>query len=132
MTRNTKLTWPLLAISLIVCAACFSWPVARVPEVSLNIVQAESAAGWRPEAVSAWLRAQQDPAAAEWGAVPMALAAFQLPDGGFRAAAGDEESDLLAMAKAIPALAGVPLPLAIACGSGAPEGNGCVSLAPAA
>jgi hypothetical protein len=82
--------------------------------------------------LQALVAAGQDPAATEWGDAPMALAAFQLPDGGFRATVDDEEPDLLATAKAIPALAGVPLPVAIACGSGAPEGNGCVSLAPAA
>jgi hypothetical protein len=84
-------------------------------------------------AVQALIAAGQDPASPEWGNAAAALAAFQAPDGGVRYMLSDEEPNLLATLQAIPALAGMPLPVATACATGAtPEVDGCVPLAPAA
>ena len=84
-------------------------------------------------AVQALIAAGQDPASPEWGNAARALASFQLPDGGLRYLASDEEPNLLATLQAIPALAGMPLPVATACAAGeTPEEDGCVPLAPAA
>jgi hypothetical protein len=62
----------------------------------------------------------------------LALVKFQLPDGSLRYLPADDAPNLLATLQAIPAMAGVPLPVAIACVDGAAESPGCVPLAPAA
>jgi hypothetical protein len=83
--------------------------------------------------LQALLAAGEDPAAAEWGNAPRALASFQAPDGGLRYLAADEAPNLLATVQGIPALAGLPLPVAIACAADQPaESQACVPLAPAA
>jgi hypothetical protein len=75
----------------------------------------------------------EDPSSPDWGSPALALAAFQLPSGGFRYMAADEEANLLATVQAIPALAGLPLPVARGCGeSGSVASGECLELAPAA
>jgi hypothetical protein len=75
----------------------------------------------------------EDPSAPEWGSPALALAAFQLPSGGFRYMAADEGPNLLATVQAMPALAGMPLPVAKGCGeTGSAASGECLALAPAA
>lgn len=84
-------------------------------------------------ALQAVIAAGADPAAPDWGNLPLALARFQLPDGGVRYMSGDVEANLLATLQAIPAMAGVPLPIAIGCAADVTAGtDGCILLAPAA
>lgn len=82
--------------------------------------------------VQALIAAGEDPTSPEWGNAAQALLAFQEADGGLRFMAVDEEANLLATVQGIPALAGVPLPVAKACGEAGAEIEGCVVLAPAA
>ena len=83
--------------------------------------------------LQALLAAGEDPATTKWGNAPRALANFQAPGGGLRYMASDEEANLLTTVQGIPALAGLPLPVAIACATGeAQESDECVPLAPAA
>jgi hypothetical protein len=83
--------------------------------------------------VQALIAAGEDPAAAEWGSALVALARFQTADGGLRYMASDEAPNLLATLQGIPALAGLPLPVAVACsGAGVADNDGCVPLAAAA
>lgn len=80
--------------------------------------------------IQALIATGQNPAAAEWGNAPAALARFQTPSGGLRYLADDEEPNLLATLQAIPALAGAPLPVAIGCAAGeSPGTGGCLPLA---
>ncbi len=81
----------------------------------------------------ALIAAGENPAAREWGNVPLALARFQSSNGGVRYLASDEEPNLLATLQAIPAMAGLALPVVTGCPAGEdtlPEG--CIPLAPAA
>lgn len=81
----------------------------------------------------ALIAAGQDPASPKWGNVMLALTMFQTADGGLRYMASDEAANLLATLQAIPALAGLPLPVAVSCGAEEiPETDGCVPLALAA
>jgi hypothetical protein len=83
--------------------------------------------------IQALRAAGENPAAREWGNAPLALARFQTSDGGLRYLASDAEANLLATLQAIPAMADLPLPVAVACAAGKdPEIDGCVPLAPAA
>lgn len=83
--------------------------------------------------VQALIAAGEDPASRDWGNAALALVKFQLPDGSLRYLPADDASNLLATLQAIPALAGVPLPVATACADAA-ESDECVPvpLAPAA
>lgn len=58
-----------------------------------------------------------------------ALEGFQLPDGSLRYLPTDTEANLLATVQGVPALAGQPLPVAVACEGDASAGEGCVLLA---
>jgi hypothetical protein len=81
----------------------------------------------------ALLAAGEDHSADEWGNAAAALARFQTPSGGLRYMATDEEPNLLATLQGIPAMAGLPLPIAVACsGDEAAGRDGCVALTPAA
>jgi hypothetical protein len=83
--------------------------------------------------LQALMAAGEDPTSSDWGNVPQALAQFQTPQGGLRYMASDNAPNLLATVQAIPALAGLPLPVAMACTAAEPaESDGCVPLAPAA
>ncbi len=82
--------------------------------------------------VQALIAAGEDPSSPDWGNAALALAKFQLPDGSLRYLASDDAPNLLATLQAIPAMAGVPLPVAIACSDAAAEHPECVPLAPAA
>jgi hypothetical protein len=70
-----------------------------------------------PDAVStayvlqAVIAAGEDPASDEWGNLPAALASFQKPSGAFFFNADDPADNLFASAQAIPAAAGVALPV---------------------
>ena len=67
-------------------------------------------------AVQAIVAAGQDVASAdEWGNAARGLAAFQNVGGAFRYQDAEAADNLLATLQAIPALAGVPLPVGIAC-----------------
>ena len=63
-------------------------------------------------ALQALIAAGEDPTTPEWGNAPLALARFQTPSGGLRYMAADEEPNLLATVQAIPAMEGLPLPIA--------------------
>ncbi|MBA2598931.1 MAG: terpene cyclase/mutase family protein [Chloroflexia bacterium] len=81
----------------------------------------------------ALIAAGENPAAREWGNAPLALARFQTPDGGLRYLVSDEEPNLLATLQAIPAMAGLPLPVATGCAAGDDTlPAGCLPLARAA
>ena len=83
--------------------------------------------------LQALLATGADPTGAEWGNAPRALAHFRTADGGLRYMASDEAPNLLATVQGIPALAGLPLPVAAACPAGeAPASDRCVRLTPAA
>jgi hypothetical protein len=83
--------------------------------------------------VQGLLAAGEDPSADEWGNAAAALARFQTPSGGLRYMASDEEPNLLATLQGIPAMAGLPLPVVVACaGDEAAGTDGCVALTPAA
>jgi len=62
-------------------------------------------------AVQAILAAGQDPASPAWKNATAALAAFQNPSGAFRYTDAQRGDNLLATVQAIPALAGLPLPI---------------------
>jgi hypothetical protein len=67
-------------------------------------------------AVQAILAAGQDPGSAEeWGNALRGLAAFQNVGGAFRYQDAEASDNLLATLQAVPALAGVPLPVAVGC-----------------
>jgi hypothetical protein len=83
--------------------------------------------------IQALIAAGADPSSAEWGNAPAALARLQTPSGGVRYMASDDDANLLATLQAIPALAGLPLPVARACAAGETAGTaGCLGLSPAA
>lgn len=82
--------------------------------------------------VQALIAAGEDPTSPDWGASAQALVAFQAADGGLRFMATDEDANLLATVQGIPALAGMPLPVAQACADSGADIAGCVALAPAA
>jgi hypothetical protein len=81
--------------------------------------------------LQALIAAGEDPTTSEWGNTPLALARFQTPSGGLRYMAADEEPNLLATVQAIPALEGLPLPVARACAEGE-AGEECIPLERAA
>lgn len=81
--------------------------------------------------LQALIAAGEDPASPEWGNAPLALARFQTPSGGLRYMAADEEPNLLATVQAIPAMAGLSLPVVQACTEG-DAAEGCIQLEPAA
>jgi hypothetical protein len=81
--------------------------------------------------LQALIAAGEDPASAEWGNAPLALARFQTPSGGLRYMAADEEPNLLATVQAIPAIEGFSLPVVRACAEGE-TAEGCIRLEPAA
>ena len=76
-------------------------------------------------AVQAIVAARQDPTSAdEWNNAAKGLAAFQNVSGAFRYQDTDPADNLLATLQALPAIAGVPLPVATACpaaATGTPE-----------
>jgi prenyltransferase beta subunit len=82
-------------------------------------------------ALQALIAAGEDPASSEWGNAPLALALFQTPSGGLRYMATDKEPNLLATVQAIPAMEGLPLPVARMCAEG-DAAEGCVRLESAA
>jgi hypothetical protein len=73
----------------------------------------------------------EDPASPEWGNAPLVLELFQTSSGGLRYMAADEEPNLLATVQAIPAMEGLPLPVARVCTEGEPA-EGCIQLESAA
>ena len=62
--------------------------------------------------IQALIAAFEDPSSPEWGNAALALSQFQTDSGGFRYLLTDEEPNLLATVQAIPAMAGMPLPVA--------------------
>lgn len=83
--------------------------------------------------VQAVIAAGEDPSSQEWGNAMEALWLFQSDGGGFRYLAGDTEPNLFATVQVMPAVAGLPLPVAKVCmAEEASEGARCVELAPAA
>lgn len=82
--------------------------------------------------VQALIAAGEDPASPDWGNAKLALVKLQRPDGSLRYLPTDDAPNLLATLQAIPAMAGVPLPVATACTDDATEIPGCVPLAAAA
>lgn len=83
--------------------------------------------------IQALIAVGEDPSSPTWGNAPMALARFQTPSGGLRYLASDEEPNLLATLQAIPAMAGIPLPVAVGCATDEDTGgDGCIPLALAA
>ena len=66
-------------------------------------------------AVQAIVAAGQDPTAPEWRDAAAGLAAFQNDSGAFRYQDAEPSDNLLATLQALPALAGIPLPVAVAC-----------------
>ena len=68
--------------------------------------------------VQAIVAAGQDPAGAEWGDAAGALAALQNPSGAFRYTDEEAGDNLFATVQALPAIAGLPLPIAVACRDG--------------
>ena len=81
--------------------------------------------------LQALIAAGEDPASPKWGNAPLVLGLFQTPSGGLRYMAADEEPNLLATVQAIPAMEGLPLPVARACTEGE-AAEGCIQLEPAA
>ena len=81
--------------------------------------------------LQALIAAGEDPTLPEWGNASLALARFQTPSGGLRYMTADEEPNLLATVQAIPAMEGLPLPIARACAKD-DSGEDCISLEPAA
>ena len=81
--------------------------------------------------LQALIAAGEDPASPKWGNAPLVLGLFQTPSGGLRYMAADEEPNLLATVQAIPAMEGLPLPVARACTEGE-AAEGCIRLQPAA
>jgi len=65
--------------------------------------------------VQAIVAAGQDPAGAEWGNAAGTLVAFQNPSGAFRYTDEEGGDNLFATVQALPAIAGLPLPVAVAC-----------------
>ncbi len=65
--------------------------------------------------VQAIVAAGQDPAGGEWNGAAGALAAFQNPSGAFRYTDEEPGDNLFATVQALPAIAGLPLPVAVAC-----------------
>jgi hypothetical protein len=75
----------------------------------------------------------ENPTSGGWGNVPLALATFQHPNGGIRTVIGDVDPALFTTLQALPAMAGIPLPVAVRCAAGeTAETNGCIPLAPSA
>lgn len=71
--------------------------------------------------LQAAIAAGEDPSSFDaWGNLPSALEAFQNPNGAFHYNADDPSDNLFTTAQAIPALAGLPLPLTPAPDGGAP------------
>src|SRR3954454_24985615 len=68
--------------------------------------------------LQALIAAGEDLASPEWGNAPLVLGLFQTPSGGLRYMAADEQPNLLATVQAIPAMEGLPLPVARACTEG--------------
>lgn len=83
--------------------------------------------------VQALIAAGEDPSSESWGNAMAALLRFQTSGGGFRFLGGDSEANLFATVQAMPAVAGLPLPVVAVCDANeASDGSGCVELAPAA
>lgn len=79
--------------------------------------------------MQALIAAGENPASPEWGKASLALASFQTAAGGLRYMASDDDPNLLATLQAIPALAGLPLPVAVGCAAGeAADTDGCIPL----
>jgi hypothetical protein len=66
-------------------------------------------------AVQAIIAAGQDPTSIEWRDALAGVIAFQNPGGAFRYQDADPADNIFATVQAIPALAGLPLPVAVAC-----------------
>jgi hypothetical protein len=73
-----------------------------------------------------------DPAAAEWGDAPAALARFMNPDGSFRYMEGDADPNLYAALQAVPAMAADPYPTARLCPADGAAVPDCITLGDAA
>jgi hypothetical protein len=82
--------------------------------------------------LQALIAAGEDPNSTAWGDTPLALALFQTPSGGLRYMMTGDEPNLLATAQAIPAMAGLPLPVVQACAEDEGDAGGCIVLEPAA
>ena len=75
-------------------------------------------------AVQAIVATGQNPSSAEaWGNAARGLAAFQNVSGAFRYQDVDPADNLFATLQGVPALAGLPLPLAVACEADAPAAD---------
>ncbi len=81
--------------------------------------------------VQALVSAGEVPAAPDWGNAALALVKFQLPDGSLRYLPADDAPNLLATLQAIPAMAGLPQPVATVCTGDTVEPAECVPLAAA-
>jgi hypothetical protein len=83
--------------------------------------------------VQALVAAGEDLTFPDWGDAMAALLRFQTSEGGFRYLGGDTAANLFATVQAMPAVAGLPLPVAAVCDVDAPaDGAPCVELTPAA
>lgn len=83
--------------------------------------------------VQALIAAGEDPSSPDWGDAMAALLRFQTSGGGFRYLGGDTEANLFATVQAMPAVAGLPLPVVAVCDANeAAVGMRCVELTPAA
>jgi hypothetical protein len=83
--------------------------------------------------VQALIAADEDPSSQRWGNAMTALLRFQTSGGGFRYLGGDSEANLFATVQAMPAVAGLPLPVIAVCEAHeTSDDSGCVELAPAA
>jgi len=83
--------------------------------------------------MQALIAAGEDPSSQGWGNAMAALLRFQTSGGGFRYLGGDTEPNLFATVQAMPAVAGLPLPVAAVCGlDESADDAHCVELAPAA
>jgi hypothetical protein len=82
--------------------------------------------------LQALIAAGEDPSSPAWGDAPLALALFQSPSGGLRYMMTDDEPNLLATVQAIPAMAGMPVPVVQACAEDEGDAEGCIVLEPAA
>ena len=71
--------------------------------------------------VQAILAVGPDPASADWNTAAAALAGFQNPSGAFRYTDDQPEDNLVATVQAIPAIAGLPYPIAAEAGGDGTE-----------
>jgi hypothetical protein len=83
--------------------------------------------------VQALIATGEDPTSQTWGNTMAALLCFQTSGGGFRYLGADTEANLFATVQAVPAVAGLPLPIAAVCDADESiDSSRCVELVPAA